>query len=183
MKRAVIAFDPGQYGAGFCITEDRETHLCEFYKTVIGPRGGVKLIAQPFEVRARWIQDMSIAYDVLAVGVEDVHSHTGEGVTSAFNFGKDKGVIMGMVLAGFYRIFLISISAWQAFHRLKGKHGELGCSPDQEKKARKTAHTKVAAKLFGERHTVTLENADAMLMADYLWWEIFGNEVFKNGRP
>lgn len=171
MTRAVAAADPGQKGVFFLMTEIRETQLFEFTDFTVKPA-----VEKPMKARRDWLDDVWLTHNILCMGLEDVHALPGDGNAGMFDFGEDKGYLAGLCDANYIPVLLVRPQVWQAHHRLRGKQGPLGCSPSQESRARKKAHQKKAQALFAE-HKVTIENADGMLLCDYIWSIYFGETI------
>ena len=89
--------------------------------------------------------------------VERVHSFPGQGVASTFNFGYNYGVWLGILSALHIPYQLCLPRKWMKFY---------GSMP-KEKKDRKN-HLKQLAQQMYPDHKVTLYNADAILLANYL---------------
>ncbi len=159
LTKAVVGADPGVKGAFFLITEARETQLFEFQNI------------SRHEWR-NWLDNVWLVHNILAVGIEKVGAMPGQGVASMFNFGNSAGYLEGLCDANYLPVEFVMPGVWQKFHRLGGKSGPLGCTPSQEKTARKNRHKRCAEEKF-PNHKVNKENADVMLLADYVWHQHF----------
>jgi len=144
--KARVGIDPGKNGA----------------VAVVTPSGN---FTQTFEdesvgnVLSTIIRQLSIEGWIVECFVEAVHAFPGQGVSSAFTFGRAFGEIIGALdaLKAPYR--LVQPQAWQK--------GIVGLP---KKKDGATAH-KRALKMEAQRRfpevKITLKNCDALLIADY----------------
>jgi hypothetical protein len=139
--KAVIGIDPGAKGAAFFKSEGR-TEL-------------IKLM--PLEAFLAFLKDYKRWYDI-TVYLERVGAMPSDGKHNAFAFGKNTGSIVGICAAYDLPIIEIAPQVWQREFRLGSRF------PD--KKLRKHAHVSKAKKLF-PKIKVTLETADAILIAEY----------------
>ena len=89
--------------------------------------------------------------------VEKVHAFPGQGVTSCFNFGYNYGLWLGILSALKIPYTLVSPQKWMKFYGV----------PKMERKDRKNYLKQFAQQMYPD-HKVTLYNADAILLANYL---------------
>lgn len=171
MKKAVAAHDPGQKGILFLIDENRESLMFDCQDRP--PRLKKDWHPKPFGDRRNWLFDRSLEYDILMLACEDVHAMPGDGNQGMFKFGLDAGYVRGVCDALWIPFTLVTPQKWQKAQALGGKHGPLGCSPEQERRARKKATARKAETKFPQHHPDE-ETADGMLLCDYMWSEIFG---------
>lgn len=105
--------------------------------------------------------------DVYAV-VEDVHAMPGQGVTSMFSFGRNKGIIEGMLLACGIDYKLVPPQTWKRHFGLRLPHGT-------DKRTIKNASIQKAKELFPGVSLLATKRcvkphdgmAEALLMAEY----------------
>lgn len=101
--------------------------------------------------------------------LEKVHSMPGQGAVSVFSFGRNLGVIEGMLKqAGMY-YSLVTPQDWQQTLGLANITGKESFKNAAAKKtARKKAYQVHAKKLFPKyANLITLDLADAILIAEY----------------
>ena len=89
--------------------------------------------------------------------VEKVWSFPGQGVKSVFNFGYNYGLWIGILSALKIPYILVPANKWMRYYSV----------PKLEKKDRKNYLKQLAQQMHPD-HKVTLYNADAILLANYL---------------
>ena len=89
--------------------------------------------------------------------VEKVHAFPGQGVTSCFNFGYNYGLWIGILSALKIPYVLSPPGKWMRYYSV----------PKMERKDRKNYLKQLAQQMYPD-HKVTLYNADAILLANYL---------------
>jgi len=141
MDKIYIGIDPGKAG-GICFLMDDE----------------IKTFKCPATTHDM-AEELILAKDIrkCTAVVERVHSFPGQGVASTFNFGYNYGVWLGILSALHIPYQLCLPRKWMKFY---------GSMP-KEKKDRKN-HLKQLAQQMYPDHKVTLYNADAILLANYL---------------
>ena len=141
MDKIYIGIDPGKAG-GICFLMDDE----------------IKTFKCPATTHDM-AEELILAKDIrkCTAVVERVHSFPGQGVASTFNFGYNYGVWLGILSALHIPYQLCLPRKWMKFY---------GSMP-KEKKDRKN-HLKQLAQQIYPDHKVTLYNADAILLANYL---------------
>ena len=141
MDKIYIGIDPGKAG-GICFLMDDEINT-------------FKCPATTHDMA----EELILAKDIrkCTAVVERVHSFPGQGVASTFNFGYNYGVWLGILSALHIPYQLCLPRKWMKFY---------GSMP-KEKKDRKN-HLKQLAQQMYPDHKVTLYNADAILLANYL---------------
>ena len=141
MDKIYIGIDPGKSG-GICFLMDDE----------------IKTFKCPATTHDM-AEELILAKDIrkCTAVVERVHSFPGQGVASTFNFGYNYGVWLGILSALHIPYQLCLPRKWMKFY---------GSMP-KEKKDRKN-HLKQLAQQIYPDHKVTLYNADAILLANYL---------------
>ena len=141
MNKIYIGIDPGKSG-GICFLMDDE----------------IKTFKCPATTHDM-AEELILAKDIrkCTAVVERVHSFPGQGVASTFNFGYNYGVWLGILSALHIPYQLCLPRKWMKFY---------GSMP-KEKKDRKN-HLKQLAQQMYPDHKVTLYNADAILLANYL---------------
>lgn len=103
----------------------------------------------------RLIYKLQKQYDIKACYFEKVHASPQMGVSSAFTFGREAGLLYGIVLRSGIKIIDVTPQQWQT---------ELGCLTRGNKNVSKTR----AQGLFPNKK-ITHQIADAMLIAKYGW--------------
>lgn len=148
MMRWAIGVDPGKTGAAVLLGPE---HPCiyQFSKSTF-PNAAI-----PFFRSNRY-----------PVFFERVNSRPSDDPYSAFQFGKNTGLIYGIIMACGVGIADVEPKTWQFEFGLGGKHAAPGSTASQEYAARKRAHKAKAQELF-PAVKVTLEIADALLIAEY----------------
>jgi len=141
MDKIYIGIDPGKAG-GICFLMDDD----------------IKTFKCPATTHDM-AEELILAKDIrkCTAVVERVHSFPGQGVASTFNFGYNYGVWLGILSALHIPYQLCLPRKWMKFY---------GSMP-KEKKDRKN-HLKQLAQQMYPDHKVTLYNADAILLANYL---------------
>ena len=89
--------------------------------------------------------------------IEKVHAFPGQGVTSCFNFGYNYGLWIGILSALKIPYVLVPPNKWMRYYSV----------PKMERKDRKNYLKQLAQQMHPD-HKVTLYNADAILLANYL---------------
>ena len=89
--------------------------------------------------------------------VERVWSFPAQGVKSVFNFGYNYGLWIGILSALKIPYILVPPNKWMKFYHV----------PKLERKDRKNYLKQLAQQMYPD-HKVTLYNADAILLANYL---------------
>ena len=141
MDKIYIGIDPGKAG-GICFLMDDE----------------IKTFKCPATTHDM-AEELILAKDIrkCTAVVERVHSFPGQGVASTFNFGYNYGVWLGILSALHIPYQLCLPRKWMKFY---------GSMP-KEKKDRKNHLKQLAQQMYPDRK-VTLYNADAILLANYL---------------
>ena len=141
MDKIYIGIDPGKAG-GICFLMDDD----------------IKTFKCPATTHDM-AEELILAKDIrkCTAVVERVHSFPGQGVASTFNFGYNYGVWLGILSALHIPYQLCLTRKCMKFY---------GSMP-KEKKDRKN-HLKQLAQQMYPDHKVTLYNADAILLANYL---------------
>lgn len=92
--------------------------------------------------------------------IENTHAFERDTPSNAYTFGRNAGRIIGAVEITIRKEFeLVDPKTWQRYFSLAGKYATTN--------ARKNAHRNVAQKIVGK--PVVLEEADAILIAEYKW--------------
>ena len=141
MDKIYIGIDPGKAG-GICFLMDDE----------------IKTFKCPATTHDM-AEELILAKDIrkCTAIVEKVHSFPGQGVASTFNFGYNYGVWLGILSALKIQYQLCLPRKWQKYYGV----------PKMEKKDRKNYLKQLAQQMYPD-HKVTLYNADAILLANYL---------------
>ena len=141
MDKIYIGIDPGKAG-GICFLMDDE----------------IKTFKCPATTHDM-AEELILAKDIrkCTAVVERVHSFPGQGVASTFNFGYNYGVWLGILSALKIQYQLCLPRKWMKYYSV----------PKMEKKDRKNYLKQLAQQLYPD-HKVTLYNADAILLANYL---------------
>lgn len=161
LNSPVVGGDPGGHGAVVYIDELRRVSWIYFTKGCVAVHAFLEYLP------------------TCPALMEGVHAIRGDFTPQLATFMTNKGkMIACLQIAGFV-IDYIDAKAWQLEYGLGGKHGPPGCTKAAEKAARKRAHKAKAQELFPEL-VVTLDLADALLIAEYQWRE--SNGVLTNGK-
>lgn len=144
MSGVTIGVDPGKHGAVAVL--DSVTGLVLATQNFSATRGDEKAIALLHAVAPKGVTD---------VFIEQVHSSPQMGVVSAFSFGENFGWWLGVTQALGLKTTRVSPQTWMS---------ALGCMTGGDKHV----SLRKAEKVFGAGRTkVTLQNADALLIAYY----------------
>ena len=141
MDKIYIGIDPGKSG-GICFLMDDD----------------IKTLKCPATTHDM-TEELILAKDIrkCTAVIERVHAFPGQGVTSCFNFGYNYGVWQGILSALKVQYSLISPQKWMKHYGV----------PKMEKKDRKNYLKQLAQQMYPD-HKVTLYNADAILLANYI---------------
>jgi crossover junction endodeoxyribonuclease RuvC len=151
-----MGLDPGSQGAIVRIWKAREVNVVRFKD-----RTEAQIIASI----KHWEGCGEVSFEV-------VHAMPSDGKSTLFQFGKNVGFIEGVLLTLGYTIKEVSPQTWQRAFGLGAKF--------PTKQARKHAHRDKAQELFPDIH-VTLDIADALLIAEYAWRLEFQPILFQQG--
>lgn len=102
-----IGVDPGKDGA-FALLDSYGELVEVADMPVVGKWVSSVMVA---EIIGDWISDRDIEYPVLCL--EDVYSSPQQGVTSAFSFGRSKGLIEGVASASDCRLVTVTPAKWK----------------------------------------------------------------------
>jgi hypothetical protein len=163
---SVVGIDPGATGAAVLISRIKTVLVLQFSK-------------YDWEYISDYLIHESGCRTIWGA-VENVHTFGQKGMASKhndFEFGKNTGIIHGILYAAKIPFELIEPKTWQFYHKLGGRWGAIGCTKAQEKTARKNAHKAKAQELF-PNVKVTLETCDALLIAQYYWEKTFDEKTF-----
>ena len=141
MDKIYIGIDPGKSG-GICFLMDDEIKTFKCPTTT-------------HDMAEKLIISKNIRKCTAVI--ERVHAFPGQGVTSCFNFGYNYGVWLGILSALHIQYKLVSPQKWMKYYGV----------PKMEKKDRKNYLKQLAQQMYPD-HKVTLYNADAILLANYL---------------
>tara|TARA_Y100000593_G_scaffold92334_1_gene183576 strand:- start:1503 stop:1940 length:438 start_codon:yes stop_codon:yes gene_type:complete len=141
MDKIYIGIDPGKAGA-MCFIMDNEIKTFKCPKTTHD-------MAEEL-ILAKNIKNCTAI-------VEKVHSFPGQGVRSVWTFAENYGTWLGILSALHIQFSLVSPQKWMKYYSV----------PKMEKKDRKNYLKQLAQQMYPD-HKVTLYNADAILLANYL---------------
>ena len=141
MDKIYIGIDPGKSG-GICFLMDDEIKTFKCPTTT-------------HDMAEKLIISKNIRKCTAVI--ERVHAFPGQGVTSCFNFGYNYGVWLGILSALHIQYKLVSPQKWIKYYGV----------PKMEKKDRKNYLKQLAQQMYPD-HKVTLYNADAILLANYI---------------
>ncbi len=145
----ILGIDPGQHG-GFCFMDLNGQPEPYAYNKLTVLDIASKLINE--KILAQMFDDRIIAY------IEQVHSMPHDGKASAFSFGKNFGMWLGILTALKIPYYEIPPATWQAGLKLRIRGKEYR----EKKKALKEA----AQKRWPECN-LTYDTCDAVLIAEY----------------
>lgn len=151
-----LGLDPG--AAGALSYRNEEGH--KVIRFVTGKNKPKKKIYEICDELSNILFD-DIFGDSPTFGVENTHAFERDTPAHAYVFGRNAGLVIGAVVSRL-RVDpqFIDPKVWQRFFGLGGKYPST--------KARKNAHKKVAQKICPYLK-VTLDMADAILIAEYIW--------------
>ena len=141
MDKIYIGIDPGKAG-GICFLMDDDIKTFKCPKTTHD-----------------MAEELILAKDIrkCTAVVEKVHAFPGQGVRSVWTFAENYGTWLGILSALHIQYSLISPQKWMKHYGV----------PKMERKDRKNYLKQLAQQLYPD-HKVTLYNADAILLANYL---------------
>tara|TARA_R110002110_G_scaffold147162_2_gene337569 strand:- start:836 stop:1273 length:438 start_codon:yes stop_codon:yes gene_type:complete len=104
-------------------------------------------------------EELILARDIkkCIVILEKVHSFPGQGVRSVWTFAENYGTWLGILSALHIQYSLVSPQKWMKYYSV----------PKMERKDRKNYLKQLAQQMYPD-HKVTLYNADAILLANYI---------------
>ncbi len=114
----VVGIDTGANGAIACIGVKGDVHWVDDMPSVVDRKN--KSMVDGRGLRDM-LADLTINYDVTVI-VEDVHAMPKQGVTSSFNFGMAKGVILGVIQGLGLPYELVAPSQWKRDLKMAGHH-------------------------------------------------------------
>lgn len=156
---AVWGIDPGGIGCLVSISANR----CDIVEQIFAPNRPPHW----FSV-GKWVNDNVWPH---AVFVESVHALPGNGKSTMFTFGKNTGIIHGMLYAHQIPFMEVVPDKWRMVFGLAGR--KYSGTKSQQRSARKKDHLEVAKNIFpGVK--LTQETCDAYLIAQYAWLMTFG---------
>ena len=142
----IIGIDPGADGAVAIISPNRRR---------------VDVIRFKNRTPQDWAKILSVEMlEPCHAYLERVGAMPGQGVTSMFSFGRNVGVLMGIMAAIGMPYAEVPPQTWQKGVAIGGKF--------VTKADRKRAHRDLAQRLFPGVN-ITLADADALLIAEYGW--------------
>lgn len=145
----ILGIDPGQHG-GFCFME---------LNGQIEPYAFNRLTQ--FDIATKIINEKLLAQmfgDSIIAFIEQVHSMPHDGKASAFSFGKNFGLWLGVLTALKIPYYEIPPMTWQAGLKLRVRGKEYR----EKKKA-----LKEAAQKYWPEYNITYDTCDAILIAEY----------------
>lgn len=148
--KTVLGIDPGSSGAAVLITEAKDYYVALFKNKTIDDISG-------------WISVWDLKLLIKGY-LEKVGAMSKDSVHNAFTFGSNTGKLKGVFSAYSIPYEEISPQTWQ-------RHFGLGAKFPTKAK-RKNAHKQKAQELFPDLK-VTLDMADALLIAQYGWDKTF----------
>lgn len=163
-----IGIDPGALG-GMAVVEN----ICGTLQV----RRAIPFSISGYVQTLKDVQSQDIGWtDSVHAVVEDVHAMPGQGVTSMFSFGRNKGLIEGMLLGLGIDYRLVSPQTWK-------KHFGLIFHKGTDKREIKSASIDKAVELFPDVNLLATKRcvkphdgmAEACLMAKYCYDTYKGN--------
>lgn len=115
----IIGVDPGATGA-FALLDSYGELLDTDDMPIVGKLVSVPLVVDIFET---WAGDPLGSVEPPICVIEDVHSSPQMGVTSAFSFGRSKGVIEGVAAMADCRVVYVSPNKWKRDMKLSRDKG------------------------------------------------------------
>lgn len=140
----IIGIDPGASG-GIALLDDEGAHAWKMPDTERDTQELFEQLAGPF----------GLAF----AGIEKVHAMPGQGVTSMFNFGRNYGMLRGMLIANCIPFETVTPQKWQKEFSLRNSKWA--------KTKKKNKHKARAQELFPHIR-VTHALADALLIAEFM---------------
>lgn len=150
-----VGADPGQSAGGIAAIEGDELHLWK----MPGDVSGIVSV----------LREAAALGDRVVLAVEKVHAMPGQGVSSTFGFGRNRGHLEAAAEALGFEWALVPPKVWQRDTGLKRAfaaqyHPDGRVTADQEKRARKNFYRDEARRRFG-RTDIYLWGADAAWIA------------------
>lgn len=157
LQMSVIGIDPGATGCAVSIGRLRTVRECRFKSD--WPRV------------SKWIcylnSGLVLGYDrVEKTIIENVHAMPNDGAHQAFEFGKNTGIVYGILIANEMEFDLVVPDTWRRAHDLAGR--KYKGTKSQQRSQRKRDNAEKAQIIFPDIK-ITQETADAYLIADYAW--------------
>lgn len=159
-ERAVIGIDPGGTGAAVLISETKN-HI----SVLRFDKGGLSRLRF-------WLIDALVQFNIISVGFEQVFGRRGDKPNRVFVFGMNTGKAIARMEDLSIPYIEIPSTTWKRAHNLPPRE-------DYEQR-KKDAHKK-AKEIFG--NSVTRDEADAYLIANYMHYRTFGGQKLYEDRP
>ena len=147
IRTAYIGIDPGANGGIAMITVEHNWYAERF--PIDKDPAKAKQLYKYMQMQSRNEGFETITY------IENVHAMPNDGRSSAFEFGVNYGIWLGITSG--HEVHKISPQKWQRHY------GEL----PKEKKEKKNKLKEIAINLVGEQCKTTLATSDAILIANY----------------
>jgi len=167
-----LGIDPGKYGGIALISHDRIAQAWPMPLT-LDSKG--KEIVDEAAV-GRLFRKRLVPAGILKCILERVHSMPGQGVASTFKFGRNAGLLVGMLTALEIPFEEMGPETWQRSLNIKPrariprKRGLMfGNFPPEETKHGYKKRLMAQAKKVFPGMEITLETADALLIAETSW--------------
>lgn len=147
--KVYIGCDPGMKGAICALGENRNIIFKDYTENTLDI--------------ARWLEDVKDSHEIQMCMIEDVHSIFGASAKSNFNFGKNTGILHGVIRALALPLDLIQPKKWQKAIGTKKKSG-----PELKKEIGSIAQRLYpTAELHTPRGRLLDGRADALMIAHY----------------
>ena len=165
-----LGIDPGKEGGLAIISHDG---VLKAWPMPLMPNADGKLVVDEMKAGKLFLTRIKPA-GVAECRIEQVHSMPWDGVASAFKFGRNAGLLIGLLIA--HEIIFeeippetwqkaLGIQARQKPPKFKGK-ALINFPPEETKAQWKRRLMESALQLFPGHEEITLETADAVLIAE-----------------
>lgn len=139
-----IGIDPGASG-GIALLDDEGAQAWKMPDTEKDTQDLFEQLAGPF--------------GIVTAAIEKVHAMPGQGVTSMFNFGRNYGMLRGLLIANLIPFETVAPQTWQK---------EFGLRNSKWTKTKKKNQHKARAQELFPHIKITHSLADALLIAEHL---------------
>lgn len=157
----ILGIDPGASGCAVHMDQDHNFEECRFAKPNRPPH---------WPTVAKWLKTDTVNIQAY---LEFVQAMPGDGKSTMFQFGKNAGIIEGILYTCEIPFELVVPQTWRRAFGLGGR--KYPGTKSQQRSARKRDHLEKARETFpGVK--LTQETCDAYLIAEYGWRLTFGSK-------
>lgn len=147
--KVYLSADPGSKGSLCAMSEEGDIIFKDYTEDIA--------------ILANWLEDLKTSHDIQMCMIEDVHSIFGVSAKSNFNFGKNVGILHGLIRGMKLPLDLVQPKKWQK---------ELGCKAKGKDLKKEVAmicrRLYPECDIYGPKGGLLDGRADALAIAHYL---------------